>query len=137
AALQVHRVHAGSDRLQAFVDNGLGQYGGGGGAVTGGVVGLGGNVFHQLGAHVLELVFQFDFLGYGHAVLGDGRSAEALVQYHVTAFRAEGGFDGVSQDVHANQHFLASGIAEFDFFSSHVLEPLWNSLNQQTEWEGA
>src|SRR5690606_39050896 len=73
AALQVHRVHAGSDRLQAFVDDGLGQYGGGGGAVTGSVVGLGGNVFHQLGAHVPELVFQFDFLGYGHAVLGEDR----------------------------------------------------------------
>src|SRR5690606_10445415 len=41
AALQVHRVHAGSDGLQAFVDDGLGQNGSGGGAVTGCVVGLG------------------------------------------------------------------------------------------------
>lgn len=61
AALQVHRVHAGGDGLQAFVDDGLGQDGSGGGAVTGSVVGLGGNVFHQLGAHVLELVFQARF----------------------------------------------------------------------------
>src|SRR5690606_31290774 len=78
AALQVHRIHAGSDRLQAFVDDGLGKYGGGGGAVSGGVVSLGGDVFDQLGAHVLELVFQFDFPGPGHAVLGDGRSTAAL-----------------------------------------------------------
>src|SRR5690606_9438037 len=73
AALQIHRVHAGSNRLQAFVDDGLGQYGGSGGAVTGSVVGLGRNVLDQLGAHVLELVFQLDFLGNGHAVLGDQR----------------------------------------------------------------
>jgi hypothetical protein len=33
---------------------------------------------HHLRAHVLELVSQFDFLGDGDAVLGDGRGAEAL-----------------------------------------------------------
>src|SRR5690606_7182078 len=92
AALQVHRVHAGGHRLQAFVDDGLGQNGSGGGAVTGSVVGLGRNVLDQLGAHVLELVFQLDLFGHGHAVLGDQRSAEAAVQDHVAAFRAEGGF---------------------------------------------
>ncbi|MNZ42151.1 hypothetical protein D3C78_597200 [compost metagenome] len=124
AALQVHRVHAGSDGFQAFVDDGLGQDGSGGGAVTGSVVGLGGNVFHQLRAHVLELVFQLDFLGNGNAVLGDGRSTEALVQDDVTAFRAEGGLDGIGEHVHADQHFLASGIAELNFFGSHVLFPL-------------
>src|SRR5690606_16845793 len=79
AALQVHRVHAGGNRLQAFVDDGLGQNGGGGGAVTGGVVGLGRDVLDQLSTHVLELVFQFDFLGNGNAVLGDGRGAEGFV----------------------------------------------------------
>jgi hypothetical protein len=57
AALQVHRVHAGGNRLHAFADDGLGQNGGGGGAVTGGVVGLRGDFAHHLGAHVLELVF--------------------------------------------------------------------------------
>ncbi|KAF1056423.1 MAG: hypothetical protein GAK44_00240 [Pseudomonas delhiensis] len=123
AALQVHRVHAGSDGLQAFVDDGLSQDGSGGGAVTGSVVGLGSNVFHQLGAHVLELVFEFDFLGDGNAVLGDGRSAEGLVQYDVTAFRAQGRLDGIGQHVYADQHFLASGIAELNFFGSHVLFP--------------
>ncbi len=120
AALQVHRVHAGSDGLQALVDNGLGQDGGGGGAVTGLVVGLGGNVLDQLGAHVLEAVLQLDFLGNGNAVLGDGRSTEALLQHHVAAFRAEGRFYRISQDVHTDQHLLACGVAEFDFFSSHV-----------------
>jgi hypothetical protein len=40
------------------------------------VVGLGGDFAQHLRAHVLELVFEFDFLGDGHAVLGDARSAE-------------------------------------------------------------
>src|SRR5690606_39666569 len=41
AALEVHRVHAGGDRLGTFADEGLGQHGGGGGAVAGVVGGLG------------------------------------------------------------------------------------------------
>src|SRR5690606_5989641 len=86
AALEVHRVHAGGNGLQAFVDDGLGQNGSGGGAVTGFVVGLGRNVLDQLGAHVLETVLQLDFLGDGNAVLGDRGSTEALFQYHVAAF---------------------------------------------------
>jgi hypothetical protein len=40
AALQVHRVHAGGNGLHAFADDRLGENGGGGGAVTGDVVGL-------------------------------------------------------------------------------------------------
>jgi hypothetical protein len=56
AALQVHRVHAGGNRLHALAHDGLGQHGGGGGAVAGGVVGLGGHLAHHLRAHVLELV---------------------------------------------------------------------------------
>ena len=32
------------------------------------VVGLGGHFLDHLGAHVLELVFQFDFFGNGHTV---------------------------------------------------------------------
>jgi hypothetical protein len=83
------------------------------------IVGTGGNVFDQLRAHVFETVFQFDFFGDGNAVLGDGRSAEALLDDHVTAFRAQGRFYRVSQDVDTGQHFLAGGIAEFNFFSSH------------------
>ena len=40
AALEVHRVHAGGDRLHALADDGLRQHGGGGGAVAGVVGGL-------------------------------------------------------------------------------------------------
>ena len=77
AALEVHRVHAGGDRLGAFADDRLGEHGRGGGAVAGDVVGLRGDFAHHLGAHVLELVVELDLLGDGDAVLGDARRAEA------------------------------------------------------------
>src|SRR5690606_11769161 len=131
APLEVHRVHAGGNGLQAFVDDRLRQNGSGGGAVTGFVVGLGRYVLDQLGAHVVELVLQLDFLGDGNAVLGDQRSTEALFQNHVTAFRAEGSFYRVSQDVYACQHLLACGIAELDFFSSHRSEEHTSELQSR------
>ena len=49
------------------------------------------------GAHVLVDVFEVDFLGHGHAVLGDGRRAEALLQDDVAAARAEGDLDRLGQ----------------------------------------
>ena len=63
----------------------LGQHGGGGGAVAGDVVGLGGDLLHQLGAHVLEGVLELDLTGDGHAVVGDGRRAELLLEDDVAA----------------------------------------------------
>src|SRR5690606_33540575 len=65
-ALEVHRIHAGSDGFQAFVDDGLSQNGRSGGAVTRLVVGLGRDVLDQLSAHVLEAILQLDFLGDGN-----------------------------------------------------------------------
>ena len=97
ALLQTHRVGAGGDVAHAVVDHRLGQNGGGGGAVTGYVVGLGGDLLHQLGAHVLERVVELDLLGDGHAVVGDGRCAELLVEHDVAALRPEGDLDRVGQ----------------------------------------
>src|SRR6185437_15586023 len=61
-ALQVHRVHAGGNRLGAFANDRSRQNGCGGGAVAGRVGRLGGDFAHHLGAHVLELVVKLDFL---------------------------------------------------------------------------
>ena len=119
AALQVHRVHAGGDRLGAFLDDRLGENGGGGGAVTGEVRGLRGDFAHHLRAHVLELVFEFDFLGDGDAVLGDAGSAERLVEDDVAALRTERHLDGVGENVDAAQHPVARVDGEFYVFRSH------------------
>ena len=120
AALQVHRVHAGGDELHAFLHDGLGQHGGGRGAVTGHVRGLGRHFLDHLGAHVLELVLQFDFLGDRHAVLGDGGGAERALEHDVAALGAEGHFDRVGQNVHARHDAVAGGIMKLDVFSCHM-----------------
>ena len=123
AALQVHRVHAGGHRLDALADDRLGQNGRGGGAVTGKIVGLAGDFAHHLRAHVLELVGKLDVLGDGHAVLGDARSAEGLLQHDVAALGAEGHLDRVGEDIDAAQHLVARIDAELDFLGSHVRKP--------------
>ena len=101
AALEVHRVHAGGDRLHALADDRLGEHGRGGGAVAGDVVGLRGDFAQHLRAHVLELVLELDLLGDGDAVLGDARRAEALVDDDVAALGAERHLHRVGEDVDA------------------------------------
>ena len=101
AALEGHRVGAGSDVLQPFLDDGLGQHRRGGRAVAGDVVGLGGDLFRQLGADVLERVFEIDVLGDGDAVVGDRGRAELLVEDDVATLGAEGDLDGVGEGVDA------------------------------------
>ena len=123
AALQVHRVHAGRDRLHALADDRLGEHGGGGGAVAGKVVGLGGDLAQHLRAHILELVLELDLLGDGDAVLGDPRRAEALVEDDVAALGAEGHLDRVGEDVDAAQDALAGVARKAHVFRCHVLFP--------------
>src|SRR6266436_736457 len=115
-ALEVHRVHAGGNRLGAFPDDGRGQHGRGGGAVAGSVGRFGGHFAHHLRAHVLELLLKLNFLGDGDAVLGDAGCAERLVEHDVAALGAERHLDRVVENVDAAQHAIAGIDAEFDFF---------------------
>ena len=119
AALDADGVGAGGDVFQAFAVDGLRQHRGGGGAVAGGVAGLAGDFAHHLGAHIFIRVFQFDFLGHGHAVLGDGRGPEFLVQHHVAAFGAKRGGDGAGQFGNALEQGLTSILVEDQLFSCH------------------
>jgi len=119
AALQVHRVHAGGDGLDALAGDGLSQHGGGGGAVTGHVGGLGRHFLHHLGAHVLELVLELDLLGHRDAVLGDGRGAPGLLDDDVAAFRAQRHLHGIGQLVDAAHHAGAGVFTEMNVFCSH------------------
>ena len=117
AALDVHGVGTGGNVLHAFVDESLSQNGSGSGAVTGSIVGLGGDFANELCAHVLELVLQLNFLGDGDTVVGDERAAELLAQHDVTALGAEGNLDGVGQLVDASAKGLAGVLALLDLFS--------------------
>ena len=128
AALQIHRVHAGGDGFHAFANDGLGQNGGGGGAVTGFVVGAGSDFLHHLRAHVFELVSQFDFLGNRHTVFGDARCAKGLVDHDIAAFGAQGHFDSIGQNVDATQHAVAGIGVKTYVFSSHCANSRLNWL---------
>ena len=119
AALQVHRVDPGGDGLEAFLDERLRQHGGGGGAVTGHVGGLGSGFLDDLRADVLVLVGQLDLLGDGDAVLGDRGGAEALLEHDVAALRTQRDLDRIGQGVHALEDARAGVFAEADFFSGH------------------
>src|SRR5262249_14138230 len=116
-ALQVHRVHAGGNRLGAFLHDRLSEHGRGGGAVTGEVSRIRGHFGPDLGDHVLELVGELDVLGDGDTVLGDAGSAERLVEDDIAALRTERHLHGIGEDVDATQHLVACVYAEFDFFS--------------------
>ena len=98
----------------------LRQNGRGGGAVAGDVGGLGGHFAHHLRAHVLERILQLDFLGHGHAVLGDGRPAELLLEHHVAALGTERHLHRVGQLIHAAQDRLAGILAIDNLFCCHV-----------------
>src|SRR6185437_1046310 len=123
ATLQVHRIDTGGHGLEAFLDKRLRQHGGGGGAVTGDVGGLRRGFLDDLRAEVLVLVGQLDLLRDGHAVLGDRRGAEALLEHDVAALRAQGDLDRIGQGVDALQHAGAGVFAETYFFSSHTILP--------------
>ena len=112
AALERHRVGAGGDVLQALVHDRLAQDGGGRRAVTGDVVGLGGDLLGELRADVLERVVQLDVLGDRHAVVGDRRRAELLLEDDVAALGAEGDLDGVGEGVDAVLQGVAGGLVK-------------------------
>src|SRR6478672_2791421 len=119
-ALQIHRVHAGGNRLGAFADDRSRQHGRGGGAVAGSVGRLGGDFAHHLRAHVLELVLKLDFLGHSDAVLGHAGGAERLVEDDVAALGAERHLDRIVENVDTAEHAIAGIDAEFDFFGCHL-----------------
>ena len=123
AALQIHRVHARGDILEAFAADRLREHRGRRRAVAGDVGGLGRDFLHHLRAHVLELVLQLDFLRDRHAVLGDRRGAEAALEHDIAALGAQRNLDRVGQDVHADHHVVAYAFAEADVFGCHIESP--------------
>ena len=98
-----------------------------GGAVAGDVAGFRGDLTDHLGAHVLELVGKFDFLGDRHAVLGDARSAVGLLEDRVSALGPERDLHGIGENVDATDHLVTGIGGEFDVFGSHSesLQCLW------------
>lgn len=89
------------DVAQTLADQRLRQHGGGGGAVTRDVVGLGRHLLDELGAQVLVRVVDLDLTGDGDTVVGDRRRAELLVDDDVAALGADRHLDRVGKLVDA------------------------------------
>ena len=114
---QRDRVGAGGDVAQTGLDQRLRQHGGGGGAVTGDVVGLGGDGLDQLRTEVLEGILEVDLAGDRHAVVGDRRTAECLGQHHMPAAGAEGDAHRIGELVDTGLHGAACGLVVFDLLA--------------------
>src|SRR4051794_23466562 len=103
-----------------LADDRGGEDGGGGGAVAGEVAGLARHLAHHLRAHVLELVGELDLLGDGHAVLGDPRRAEALLEHDVAALGPQRHLHRVGEGLDAAQHLGARVGGEADVLGGHL-----------------
>ncbi|MNI28848.1 hypothetical protein D3C73_826460 [compost metagenome] len=119
-----HRVRACSYVLQAFADHRLSQNSCSCSSVTGYIVSFGSYFFHELCAHVLKSIFQFDFFGDGYTVVSDQRAAEFLLQHHVAAFWSKCNFYGICQSINSTQHCAAGIFTEFNFFCHCVINLL-------------
>lgn len=120
AATEIHRVHAGSDALAAFTEDGTGEDSGGRGAVTGDIVSLAGDLLDQRSADVLETVRELNGSGHGDTILGDFRGTKGLVNDHIAALRTQGHLDGIGQLVGTSQDGLAAFSAEEDLLASEM-----------------
>src|SRR5229473_2852608 len=124
AASQVHRVHAGRDGAHTLTHQRMGEDRRGRRAVAGFGAGSVGDLLDHLGAHVLELVGELDFLGDRYPVLGDPRCAVGSFEDHVAALRPERHANRIGQSVDAAQHALARVATQANVFCSHDYCPL-------------
>jgi len=114
-------ICARSHVFAAFFDYCLRQNNCGCGAVAGNVVGFGGHFLDDLRAHVFKLVFEFDFLGDCHAVVGDEGAAVFAVYDHVSALGAECDFNGVGELIYAGFKSGSRVRSVFDLFCHNFL----------------
>ncbi len=118
--------------LQALADERLGQHGGGGRTVTRDVVGLGRHLLHQLGAEVLVRVVELDLAGDGDAVVGDGGSAELLVDDDVAALGADRHLDRVGKLVDAALEGATGVLVELQDLRHRSGSALSENLGERT-----
>jgi hypothetical protein len=107
-----------------IVEDRLGEHRGRRRAVAGDVVGLAGDLAHELGAHVLERVLELDLLRDRDAVLGDLRAAEGLLDDDVLAGRAERDLDGLAS-FWTPDRLLARDVVEHDLLGHGISPPPW------------
>jgi hypothetical protein len=119
AALELHRVHAGGEILQALDDHRVRDDGRCRRAVARHLAGAGRGLAQQPGAHVLEVVLELDGLGHDHARVDDARRPEGLLEEHRAPARAQRDLDGVGQHVNAALDLPAGVLVEQQLLGGH------------------
>lgn len=114
---EVHGVHASGNRLASLLEDGASKNGGGGGAITSLIVGLGGNLLDEASTNVVVSIGELNLLSNGDTILGDLGRAEGLVNDDVTAARTKSDLDGISEHVNTLEHSSASVGAELDLLT--------------------
>ena len=77
-------------------------------------------MLEHLGAHVLEVVLQFDLFGHSHAVMRDRRSAPLFIDGHVSAARPEGDLHRIGECVNASLELSTRFGVEHQLFCRHL-----------------
>jgi hypothetical protein len=113
---EVHGVHASSNRLAAFLENGTSEDGGGSGTITCLIVDLGSDLLDEGGTDVVVAILEFNILGNSNTVLGDLGHAKGSVENYIAAAGTEGNLYGIGEHVNALKHENASFNAESDVF---------------------
>ena len=90
-------------------------------AISSHVAGLARGLTHEAGPNVLDLVPQFDFLGDGHAVLGDGWTTPRLVDHRVSAAGTQCRFHRGGEFLDPAEQGFASVCVKGQFLGGHGL----------------
>ena len=114
AAAHPHRVGTGGNVFEAFTHQGLGQDGGGGGAIAGFVFGFAGHLLDQLGADVFKGILEFDLLGDRHAIVDDVGGTKFLLEHHIAPLGPDGDLHGIGQGIDPALQGCAGGVREAD-----------------------
>ena len=120
-AADAQSISTGGHVLQAFGHNDICQKRCGSGAVASNIVGLNGNFANQLSTHVLNGIFQLNFLSNGHAIVRDKGSAVGLLQSNVATLGAKRYLNSSCQFANACGQTAAGISFEFNIFSHSSL----------------
>src|SRR5699024_578734 len=89
------------------------------------VVGLLGDLLDELGADLLVRIVEFDLLGDGDAVVGDGGGAPGLLEHDVASLGAEGHLDGIGELVHTLLEAAPGFLVVRDELGHFGISPVW------------
>src|SRR6266849_2360713 len=82
-----------------------------------------GTILMLVGSHVLIGILEFDLLRDRHAILGDERRAELLIENRVPSFRSQRRLDGVRQLIYASQNRGPCVLTVQNLLCCHFLPP--------------